>query len=94
MFPFLEMVFDINEDLEGTTVVQDDEVRVEAPRSGMEFDSMKDLIAYYKLYAKQEGFGVRTQRTRRDDEGRPVYVTVGCARGGKYQPKNNNVSMP
>ncbi|KAF5476423.1 hypothetical protein F2P56_008138 [Juglans regia] len=88
------MVFDINEDLEGTTVVQDDEVRVEAPRSGMEFDSTKDLTAYYKQYAKQEGFGVRTQRTRKDDEGRPVYVTVGCARGGKYHPTNNNISKP
>ncbi|XP_040996183.1 uncharacterized protein LOC121242379 [Juglans microcarpa x Juglans regia] len=43
-----EMVFDINEDLEGTTVVQDAEVRVEAPRFGMQFDSMKDLTAYYK----------------------------------------------
>ncbi|KAF5474356.1 hypothetical protein F2P56_006261 [Juglans regia] len=88
------MVFDINEDLEGTTVVEDDEVRVEAPRSGMEFDSMKDLTAYYKQYAKQEGFGVRIQRTRKDDEGRPVYVTVGCARGGKYNPTNNNISKP
>ncbi|XP_040999669.1 protein FAR1-RELATED SEQUENCE 5-like [Juglans microcarpa x Juglans regia] len=89
-----DMVFDINEYLEGTTVVDDDEVRVEAPRSGMEFDSMKDLTAYYKQYAKQEGFGVRTQRTRKDDEGRPVYVTVGCARGGKYNPTNNNISKP
>ncbi|XP_042956418.1 protein FAR-RED IMPAIRED RESPONSE 1-like [Carya illinoinensis] len=65
-----EMLFDINEDideeedLEGTTVVSDDEVRVEAPR------------------------------TRRDDERRPVYVTFGCSRGGKYQPKGNNISRP
>ncbi|XP_018857367.2 protein FAR1-RELATED SEQUENCE 5-like [Juglans regia] len=89
------MVFDINEYLEGTTVVEDDdEVRVEAPRSGMEFDSMKDLTSYYKQYAKQESFGVWTQRTRKDDEGRPVYVTVGCARGRKYNPTNNNISKP
>ncbi|KAG6702636.1 hypothetical protein I3842_07G045400 [Carya illinoinensis] len=69
-------------------------MRVEEPRSGMEFESVKELTAYYKQYAKQEGFGVRTQRTRKDDEGRPVYVTVGCARGGKYQPKNSNISKP
>ncbi|KAG2727616.1 hypothetical protein I3760_01G165700 [Carya illinoinensis] len=61
----------------------------------MEFDSEKELIAYYKLYAKQEGFGVRTQRTKRDDDGRPVYLTIGCARGGKYYPKpNTNISKP
>ncbi|XP_042979976.1 protein FAR1-RELATED SEQUENCE 4-like [Carya illinoinensis] len=89
-----EIYFDIDEDLEGTTVVPDDEVTVEAPRSGMEFKSVKELLAYYKKYAKQEGFGVRTQRTKRDDDGRPVYVTIGCARGEKYQPKHNNISKP
>ncbi|KAG2682034.1 hypothetical protein I3760_11G171800 [Carya illinoinensis] len=94
------MLFDINEDideeedLESTTVVSDDEVRVEAPRSGMEFDSAKEVMTYYKQYAKQEGFGVRSFRTRRDDEERPVYVTFGCSRGGKYQPKGNNISRP
>ncbi|XP_042988596.1 protein FAR1-RELATED SEQUENCE 5-like [Carya illinoinensis] len=94
------MLFDINEDideeedLEGTTVVSDDEVRVEAPRSGMEFPSAKEVKTYYKQYAKQEGFGVWSFRTRRDDEGRPVYVTFGCSRGGKYQPKGNNISRP
>ncbi|XP_042972881.1 protein FAR1-RELATED SEQUENCE 5-like [Carya illinoinensis] len=90
-----EMFFDINEDLEGTTVVRDDEVQVEPPRSGLEFDSEKEVVAYYKKYAKQEGFGVRTQRTKRDDDGKPVYLTIGCARGGKYHPKpNSNISKP
>ncbi|XP_042944828.1 protein FAR1-RELATED SEQUENCE 5-like [Carya illinoinensis] len=90
-----EMFIDINKDLEGSTVVPDDEVQVEPPRPGMEFDSEKELIAYYKQYAKQEGFGVRTQRTKRDDDGRPVYLTIGCARGGKYYPKpNTNISKP
>ncbi|XP_042965765.1 protein FAR1-RELATED SEQUENCE 5-like [Carya illinoinensis] len=88
------MYFDIDEDLEGSIVVPDDEVQVDAPRSGMEFESVKELLGYYKKYAKQEGFGVRTQRTKRDDDGWPVYVTVGCARGGKYQPKHNNISKP
>ncbi|KAG6709465.1 hypothetical protein I3842_06G133700 [Carya illinoinensis] len=91
-----EMLFDINEDLdvEDTTVVSDDEVRVEPPRSGMEFGSEKEVMDYYKKYAKQEGFGVRTQRTKRDDDERSVYVTIGCARGGKYVPKNINMSKP
>ncbi|KAG6713195.1 hypothetical protein I3842_05G140300 [Carya illinoinensis] len=61
----------------------------------MEFDSEKELIAYYKQYAKQEGFGVRTQRTKRDDHGRLVYLTIGCARGGKYYPKpSTNILKP
>ncbi|KAF5453291.1 hypothetical protein F2P56_028203 [Juglans regia] len=91
-----ETVSDVNEEAEGegTTLVSNDDVQVEAPRSGMEFVSEKELKAYYKRYAKQEGFGVRTQRTKRDDDGRAVYVTIGCARGGKYQPKHNNISRP
>ncbi|XP_042942940.1 protein FAR1-RELATED SEQUENCE 5-like [Carya illinoinensis] len=89
-----EMLFDLNEDLEGTTDLPDDDVRVEAPRSGMEFGDAKALMIYYKQYAKQEGFRVRTFRTRRDDDGRPVYVTIGCYRGGKYQPKGSNTSKP
>ncbi|KAF5477465.1 hypothetical protein F2P56_004102, partial [Juglans regia] len=89
-----EMLFDIDEDLEGATVVPDDEGRVEAPRSDMEFESLKELTAYYKQYAKQEGFGVKTQRIKKDDAERPVYVTIDCARGGKYQPKNINISKP
>ncbi|KAG6639156.1 protein FAR1-RELATED SEQUENCE 5-like [Carya illinoinensis] len=89
-----EMLFDLDEDLEGNTVSPDGDARVEAPRSGMEFPSENELTAYYKQYAKQEGFGVRTQRTKKDDDGRPVYVTIGCARGGKYQPKNINPSKP
>ncbi|XP_042979936.1 protein FAR1-RELATED SEQUENCE 5-like [Carya illinoinensis] len=88
------MLFDINEDLKGTTIVLDDEVQVEAPRSGMKFESENELVAYYKKYVKQEGFGVKTHRTKRDDDGRPMYVTIGCALGGKYQPKNINMSKP
>ncbi|KAG7950586.1 hypothetical protein I3843_13G121900 [Carya illinoinensis] len=89
-----ERVFDINEDLDDTTVVQDDEVRFKAPRFCIEFESVKELTTYYKQYAKQEGFDVRIQRTKRDDDGRPVYMIVGCTHGEKYQPKNSNISKP
>ncbi|XP_042946093.1 protein FAR1-RELATED SEQUENCE 5-like [Carya illinoinensis] len=88
------MVFDIDEDLEGNTISPDGDVRVEAPRSGMEFPIENELTAYYKQYAEQEGFGVRTQKTKKDDDGMPVYVTIGCARREKYQPKNINPSKP
>ncbi|KAG2725815.1 hypothetical protein I3760_01G084100 [Carya illinoinensis] len=36
----------------------------------MEFATYNELMAYYKRYAKQEGFGVITQRTKREANGR------------------------
>ncbi|KAF5443649.1 hypothetical protein F2P56_036187 [Juglans regia] len=89
-----ETLYDANEEVKVTTVVLDDDVRVEAPKSGMKFNSEKVFTAYYKRYAKQESFGIKTQRTKRDDDDRIVYVTIGCARGRKYQPKHSNISRP
>ncbi|XP_042963644.1 protein FAR1-RELATED SEQUENCE 5-like [Carya illinoinensis] len=58
----------------------------------MEFATDNELMAYYKRYAKQEGFGVITQRTKREADGRVKYLAIGCARGGKYQPRDSNMS--
>ncbi|KAF5471958.1 hypothetical protein F2P56_008715, partial [Juglans regia] len=87
---------DINKEAEaeGTNEVSDDDERVEEPKPGMEFATDKELLAYYKRYAKQQGFGVITQRTKRDASGKPKYVTIGCARGGKYHPSHSNISKP
>ncbi|XP_042980095.1 protein FAR1-RELATED SEQUENCE 5-like [Carya illinoinensis] len=60
----------------------------------MEFATDHELMAYYKRYAKQQGFGVITQRTKREADGRVRYLTIGCARGGKYQPSHSNISRP
>ncbi|KAG7994548.1 hypothetical protein I3843_01G062800 [Carya illinoinensis] len=60
----------------------------------MVFATEHELMAYYKRYAKQKGFGVITQRTKREADGRVRYLTIGCARGGKYQPSHSNISRP
>ncbi|XP_042956591.1 uncharacterized protein LOC122292351 isoform X2 [Carya illinoinensis] len=59
-----ETTSDVNKEAEGTNDVSDDDERVEMPKSGMEFATEKELLTYYKRYAKQVGFGVRTQRTK------------------------------
>ncbi|KAF5445781.1 hypothetical protein F2P56_034805 [Juglans regia] len=77
---------------EGTNEVSND--GVEEPKPGMEFATDKELMAYYKRYAKQQGFGIITQRTKREADGSAKYLTIGCARGGKYHPSHNNISRP
>ncbi|XP_035541675.1 protein FAR1-RELATED SEQUENCE 5-like [Juglans regia] len=67
---------------------------IEEPKAGMEFDSVEELMSYYKLYAKKCGFGSMTQRSERDDEGSVRYVTIGCARGGKARNRTMNVAKP
>ncbi|XP_041016293.1 protein FAR1-RELATED SEQUENCE 5-like [Juglans microcarpa x Juglans regia] len=85
---------DVNKvaEAEETNEVSDDDERVEEPKPGMEFATDKELLAYYKQYAKQQGFGVITQRTKRDASGKPKYVAIGCARGGKYHLSHSNIS--
>ncbi|XP_041025392.1 protein FAR-RED ELONGATED HYPOCOTYL 3-like [Juglans microcarpa x Juglans regia] len=61
----------------------------------MKFATDHELMAYYMRYVKQQGFGVitqRTQRTKREANGRVKYLTIGYARGGKYQPSHSNIS--
>ncbi|KAG6649266.1 hypothetical protein CIPAW_07G200600 [Carya illinoinensis] len=79
---------DINEENSDNQRVKED------PKVGMEFATDHELMAYYKRYAKQQGFGVITQRTKREADGRVRYLTIGCARGGKYQPSHSNISRP
>ncbi|XP_042941107.1 protein FAR1-RELATED SEQUENCE 5-like [Carya illinoinensis] len=67
---------------------------IEEPKTGMEFNSLKELNSYYKLYAKICGFGSMTQRSERDDKGSVRYVTLGCARGGKTRNKTTNMGKP
>ncbi|XP_035548472.1 protein FAR1-RELATED SEQUENCE 4-like [Juglans regia] len=87
---------DVNKvaEAEETNEISDDDERIEDPKPGMEFATDKELLAYYKRYAKQQGFGVITQRTKRDASGKPKYVTIGCARGGKYHPSHSNILKP
>ncbi|KAG2699563.1 hypothetical protein I3760_07G197500 [Carya illinoinensis] len=79
---------DINEENSDNQRVEED------PKAGMEFATDHELMVYYKRYAKQQSFGVITQRTKREADGRVRYLTIRCARGGKYQPSHSNISRP
>ncbi|XP_041004751.1 uncharacterized protein LOC121249936 isoform X2 [Juglans microcarpa x Juglans regia] len=59
----------IEPDAEGMNEVSDDDNRVEPPKSGMHFATDKEVLDYYKRYAKQEGFCVIIRRTKRDLDG-------------------------
>ncbi|XP_042956269.1 protein FAR-RED IMPAIRED RESPONSE 1-like [Carya illinoinensis] len=67
---------------------------IEELKSGMEFNTFKDLLVYYKQYAKSSGFGVMTQRSERADDQSVRYVTLGCARGGNARIKSSNPANP
>ncbi|KAG2674878.1 hypothetical protein I3843_13G139600 [Carya illinoinensis] len=56
----------------------------EEPKPSMEFAIDNELMAYYKRYAK----------TNREADGRVKYLPIGCAHGGKYQPRDSNMSRP
>ncbi|XP_042956375.1 protein FAR1-RELATED SEQUENCE 6-like [Carya illinoinensis] len=67
---------------------------IDEPMSGMEFNSLEDLISYYKEYGKKSGFGVMTKRSERGEDETVRYVTLACARGGKARNRLLNVSNP
>ncbi|KAF5444893.1 hypothetical protein F2P56_033985 [Juglans regia] len=67
---------------------------IEEPKSRMEFDSLQDLVSYYKEYGKKWGFGVMTKRTEREEDDFFRYVTLTCACGGKACNRTFNVVNP
>ncbi|KAI9195509.1 hypothetical protein LWI28_015637 [Acer negundo] len=67
---------------------------IEEPKKGMEFNSLEDLLSYYKSYGKKCGFGVMTKRTERGEDQTIRYVTLACARGGKARNRTFNVDNP
>jgi hypothetical protein len=71
-------------------LVQDVE-NVEEPKNGMTFNSIEELHAYYRSYAKQEGFGVVQKKKKTDENGCTHYITLGCARQGNRQPSSSNI---
>ncbi|XP_035548689.1 protein FAR1-RELATED SEQUENCE 5-like [Juglans regia] len=81
----------------GGTPQLEDEVGgdlIEEPKSGMEFNTFEELMAYYKHYGKKSGFGVLIRRTDKGDDGTVRYATLGCARGGKARNRTLNVARP
>ncbi|KAI9182519.1 hypothetical protein LWI28_026151 [Acer negundo] len=65
---------------------------IEEPKKGMEFNSLEDLLSYYKSYGKKCGFGVRTKRTERGEDQIVRYVTLACSRGGKARNRTLSVA--
>ena len=65
---------------------------IEEPKKGMEFNSLEDLLSYYKSYGKKCGFGVMTKRTERGEDQIVRYVTLACSRGGKARNRTLSVA--
>ncbi|KAK1583373.1 hypothetical protein Q3G72_023138 [Acer saccharum] len=65
---------------------------IEEPKKGMEFDSLEDLLSYYKCYGKKCGFGVMTKRIERGEDQIVRYVTLACSRGGKARNRSLSVA--
>lgn len=68
---------------EETSQQLDGNEKVEEPKEGMAFNSTDDLLAYYRKYGQQQGFGVNKRTSRSNDDGKVVYITLACARTGK-----------
>ncbi|KAK1563519.1 hypothetical protein Q3G72_028677 [Acer saccharum] len=67
---------------------------IEEPKKGMEFNSLEDLLSYYKSYGKKCEFGVMKKRTERGEDQTARYITLACARGGKARNRTFNVANP
>ncbi|KAK1559828.1 hypothetical protein Q3G72_018862 [Acer saccharum] len=65
---------------------------IEEPKKGMKFNSLEDLLSYYKSYGKKCGFGVITKRTDRGEDQIARYVTLACSRGGKARNRTLSVA--
>uniref|UniRef100_A0A2N9EL94 Uncharacterized protein n=1 Tax=Fagus sylvatica TaxID=28930 RepID=A0A2N9EL94_FAGSY len=55
------------------------------PRVGMEFDSLQQVIEFYKHYAYSKGFAIMTRNSRKKKGfSETSYVNLKCNREGKY----------
>jgi hypothetical protein len=55
------------------------------PRVGMEFDSLQQVIEFYKHYAYSKGFATMTRNSRKKKGFSEIsYVNLKCNRKGKY----------
>ncbi|WOG92505.1 hypothetical protein DCAR_0311774 [Daucus carota subsp. sativus] len=79
------MCFGVEYGKSNSTVVD----KVGVPKVGMIFESYEQLLCYYEIYAKQEGFAV-FQRTSTEGEGDKIYKTLSCCREGQRASKSKN----
>ena len=82
---------DIDEEVESTMNLNE---IVETPKIGMDFDSFEALFLYYKIYGRQEGFGVKKKTSRNSVNSKRKYVCISCSRARKPQPTKQNFLAP
>ncbi|XP_040987706.1 putative protein FAR1-RELATED SEQUENCE 10 [Juglans microcarpa x Juglans regia] len=76
------------------TLENDDDDEILEPTVGCFFKTEQELINYYKQYGRHIGFGIMTQRSRKEVNGTVKYVILRCARGGKARNQITNLSKP
>nr|XP_023921952.1 protein FAR-RED IMPAIRED RESPONSE 1-like [Quercus suber] len=59
------------------------ENKAEDLKLGMMFDSIVDVVIYYRRYAKEKGFVVAKRTSKKGDDGVVRYVTIACSYVGK-----------
>ncbi|CAL5427921.1 unnamed protein product [Camellia sinensis] len=64
--------------------------KVEDPKVGMLFDSIDELVEFYKLYGKAKGFGVSIRTSKKGTDGKVRYVTVACCHTRKQRIRSSN----
>uniref|UniRef100_A0A2N9I5N6 FAR1 domain-containing protein n=1 Tax=Fagus sylvatica TaxID=28930 RepID=A0A2N9I5N6_FAGSY len=80
-------VEDLPQPVEGNMQDTPESVRnsVIEPRVGMEFDSLQQVIEFYKHYAYSKGFATMTRNSRKKKGfSETSYVNLKCNREGKY----------
>ena len=63
---------------------------VEEPKIDMTFNSLGELILYYKKYSKKEGFEVVIKNDTKNDSGAVIHITLSCGHQGKARTKLSN----
>jgi zinc finger SWIM domain-containing protein 3 len=80
-------VEDLPQPVEGNMQDTPESVRnsVIEPRVGMEFDSLQQVIEFYKHYAYSKGFATMTRNSRKKKGfSETFYVNLKCNREGRY----------
>lgn len=64
--------------------------KVEDPKVGMLFDSVNELVGFYKMYGQEKGFGVSIRTSKKGSDGKLRYVTIACSHMGKHRIRSSN----
>ena len=55
----------------------------------MMFNSIVEIVIYYRRYAKEKGFVVAKRTSKNGDDGVLMYVTIACSYTGKPRIRLN-----